>query len=378
MTSAWTASGMNRRYQVFLSSTYVDLQEARSEAIQALLELDCMPAGMELFPAANEQQWNWIKKIIDESDYYVVIVGGRYGTMHPENKISYTEMEYRYAIDSGKPIIAFLHEDPGKLASAHCEATTEGRDRLASFRQLCEGKLCKYWSAPADLAAKLSRSLTQLMKHEPRGGWVKSTAAGGDLELEVLRLRDENASLRAAVQSLSSVQVDEAGIASGTDVFELEFHCELQSAKTNKAGGRYWIKGRDIWEKINVTWDQIYFASIPALTGTKREVDIYTLLNNLILSNVSRQSLELEDDERVLQIRILSHCGQQIKMQFTALGFIASEVDGYQVLWSPTLKGMNQIVKLGALKKGQTQALQIEDLNDIPEDLRDRVAQLAG
>lgn len=60
---------MNRRYQVFVSSTYEDLQEERAEAIQALLELDCMPAGMELFPAANEQQWNWIRRITDESDY---------------------------------------------------------------------------------------------------------------------------------------------------------------------------------------------------------------------------------------------------------------------------------------------------------------------
>jgi hypothetical protein len=86
---------MDKRYQVFVSSTYIDLQDERAEAIQALLELDCMPAGMELFPAANDQQWNWIKKIIDESDYYIVILAGRYGSVHQEKNISYTEMEYR-------------------------------------------------------------------------------------------------------------------------------------------------------------------------------------------------------------------------------------------------------------------------------------------
>ena len=60
-----------------------------------------MPAGMELFPAANETQWNLIKKVIDDCDYYVLILGGRYGTIGPDG-IGYTEMEYRYALESGQ------------------------------------------------------------------------------------------------------------------------------------------------------------------------------------------------------------------------------------------------------------------------------------
>jgi hypothetical protein len=52
---------MEKRYQVFISSTFQDLQEERKEVMQALLELDCMPAGMELFPAANEDQWSLIR-----------------------------------------------------------------------------------------------------------------------------------------------------------------------------------------------------------------------------------------------------------------------------------------------------------------------------
>ena len=35
---------MNKRYQVFVSSTFEDLQEERKEVMQALLELDCIPA----------------------------------------------------------------------------------------------------------------------------------------------------------------------------------------------------------------------------------------------------------------------------------------------------------------------------------------------
>ena len=98
--------------------------------MQALLELKCMPAGMELFPAANDTQWNWIKKVIDESDYYIVIVAGRYGTVSKESGQSYTEMEYRYAVEAGKPVIGFLHEDISKIPSKFVEQSARIRNKL--------------------------------------------------------------------------------------------------------------------------------------------------------------------------------------------------------------------------------------------------------
>jgi len=162
---------MNKRYQVFVSSTYLDLSEERAEVMQALLELDCMPAGMELFPAANEQQWNWIKKVINESDYYLVILGGRYGTLSETTGMSYTEMEYRYALEIGKPAIAFLHEDPAKIELGKSEQTDQSKKKFAQFRDYLQQRLCKYWNSPADLGAKVSRSITQLIKHHPTQGW---------------------------------------------------------------------------------------------------------------------------------------------------------------------------------------------------------------
>jgi Domain of unknown function (DUF4062) len=131
---------MDKRYQVFVSSTYMDLQEARAEVIQALLELDCMPAGMELFPAANDEQWNWIKRVIDESDYYVVILAGRYGSMSIHSGLSYTEMEYRYALETKKPVIGFLHENPSLLPAKFCESSEETRAKLQQFRELVQKK----------------------------------------------------------------------------------------------------------------------------------------------------------------------------------------------------------------------------------------------
>ena len=53
-----------RKFSIFISSTYEDLQEERENVMDALLKLDLIPCGMELFPASNESQWSLIKRVI--------------------------------------------------------------------------------------------------------------------------------------------------------------------------------------------------------------------------------------------------------------------------------------------------------------------------
>jgi len=100
---------LKRRYQVFVSSTYEDLKEERQHVIQALLETKCIPVGMELFPAASVEQWKLIKRVIEECDYYLVIIAGRYGSVD-QSGVGYTEREFDYAVSIGKPVIGFYHK----------------------------------------------------------------------------------------------------------------------------------------------------------------------------------------------------------------------------------------------------------------------------
>src|SRR6185503_5392570 len=105
---------MDKRYQVFVSSTYADLQHERQRVIQALMEMDCIPSGMELFPAADEEQLKFIKRVIDDCDYYLLIIGGRYGSVGADG-VSYTEQEYEYAVSRGLKVIAVIHENPDEI-----------------------------------------------------------------------------------------------------------------------------------------------------------------------------------------------------------------------------------------------------------------------
>jgi len=101
-----------RKYEVFISSTYKDLVDERKQVMLAILELGWIPAGMELFPAADDTQWTVIKEWIDRCDYFITIVGGRYGLIARGKSKSYIEREYRYAKSKGKRTIAFLHKAP--------------------------------------------------------------------------------------------------------------------------------------------------------------------------------------------------------------------------------------------------------------------------
>lgn len=111
---------LERRFQIFISSTFRDLVDERQAVLKAVLELDHMPAGMELFPAVDDNAWQLIKDVIDSSDYYVLIIGGRYGSLD-ETGIGYTEKEYDYAVASKKPVIALLHANPNEIVREKTE-----------------------------------------------------------------------------------------------------------------------------------------------------------------------------------------------------------------------------------------------------------------
>jgi len=340
---------MEKRYQVFVSSTYSDLQEERAEIMQALLELDCMPAGMELFPAANDEQWDWIKKVIDESDYYIVIIGGRYGTISERTGLSYTEMEYRYAIEIGKPVIGFLNEDPSKIQAGKTESESEGKRQLEEFRSLVRKKLCKFYSGPSDLGAKVSRSLTQLIKQNPTVGWVRANYFSEDSAKEILNLKRQIETLqeklrRAGSEEPSGIQ----GLSKGNAEFGVGYFFHTKMPKVGTTGGAYWVKGEDHEDSISLTWDDIFKKIAPNLITSQSDWDIKKMLNKLIETRVKKTFDELFPGHKLDQVQIASKDFDVIKIQLRALNLISITEDGEG--WILTPYGDNYMTKLIAIK----------------------------
>ena len=90
-----------RKFSIFISSTYEDLKKERQALVGVALENNFIPVGMEQFHAAPTSQWNVITKMIDECDFYLLVIGARYGSIDEETGISYTEKEYNYAKTKG-------------------------------------------------------------------------------------------------------------------------------------------------------------------------------------------------------------------------------------------------------------------------------------
>lgn len=163
---------MSKRFVVFVSSTYEDLKLERIEVVHALLELDCIPTGMEFFSAAPKSAWTVIEKQILECDYCIVISAGRYGSIVSDG-LSYTEMEYHCATKAKKPTIALLHKDHRQLVNASHESLAE-KNQLRVFHNTLKKQLhCRFWDTPIELRHVASLGTQNLMKNYTAIGWIR-------------------------------------------------------------------------------------------------------------------------------------------------------------------------------------------------------------
>ena len=197
---------MDKRFQFFISSTFADLSDERQAVLKAVLELNHIPAGMELFPASDDTVWQLIRDVIDASDYYLLVVGGRYGSVD-EAGLGYTEKEYDYAIQTEKPVIAFLHADPGMLPRDKTETDDAAWKKLEAFRAKVEKRHTRVsWTSAEELKSKVIVSITSALKRHPAVGWLRAdqVPSGGTLA-DVLTLRNRVVELETQLKEVALV-----------------------------------------------------------------------------------------------------------------------------------------------------------------------------
>ena len=168
----------DRIYKIFVSSTYLDLKDYRNAVIQAILRMQNLPVGMEMFNASSDTQWKIITDTIDECDYYVLILGKRYGSVmkeNPDKGMSYTEREFRYALSKRIPCLGFLIDDEALVKVGNIETDPEKMKRLNEFREFVKDKgTINHWKNADELAAKVRSSLEAEIERHPRSGWIRN------------------------------------------------------------------------------------------------------------------------------------------------------------------------------------------------------------
>jgi hypothetical protein len=103
----------DRRFQIFVSSTFREMAHQRKEAIQVIVELGHIPIALDRFSAQHSNDLEVISRAISDSQIYLLIMGCHYGELvPPDNRISYTELEYELAVKSGLDILVLqMHPD---------------------------------------------------------------------------------------------------------------------------------------------------------------------------------------------------------------------------------------------------------------------------
>lgn len=325
---------MEKRYQVFVSSTYADLKEERRHVTQALMEMDCIPAGMELFPAADEEQWEFIKRIIDDCDYYLLIIGGRYGSTTDEG-ISYTEKEFDYAVESGLKVIALLHENPDEIPVGKSDISPELRERLQAFREkVSTNRLVKFWSEAKELPGLVALSLSKTIKTFPATGWVRaSVVSNEDLLGELNELRKENSLLRGELDKLQQpASYNVEGLADFDEKFT------VHGTYYNDYGKREWSS--------ELTWRDLFAIISPYLSQNPSQDYVKEILKQAIIErdSLSTRTNSLNDQDF-----------QTIAVQLKAFGLINTRYTkttkgGMAMFWSFTPEGEKLMVQLRAVR----------------------------
>lgn len=332
---------MDKKYSVFVSSTYTDLVAERKQVIDALLQMNCFPIGMEYFNAEDDTQWNIIKNLIKECDYYIIIIAGRYGSIEKESGKSYTQKEYEYAVEQGIPVLRFVHEDINRLTGDKLEDTDEGKRKLKAFTDEAKKKMCKFWTTPESLAAQVVLSLTAMIKSNPRIGWIKGDVMTSEKSnSEIIRLKDENEELRAKIKKMEeSAPAGIEDLSQGDDLYAVHFD---------------YYESYDGYEELyedgseEFSWNQIFSALSPHLLIECEETSLELLFDNFVRKNVDSSFGRIKN--------VYSDCFQDVKVQFIALGLIqesqkkksAGNVHKY---WTLTPYGNKMMMKLKAIKK---------------------------
>ncbi len=319
----------NKRFQVFVSSTFDDLKEERSHVFDTITRMNYIPAEMEFFPAYDEDQLDFIKTIIDDSDYYAVITAGKYGSESSDG-FSFTEKEYRYAQSRNIPILSFLHGELGAISADKTERDESKRVKLETFRaSLSSGRLVKYWRSKEELTLQVTQALQYVARTRPGVGWIRGKlAATSEILGEINDLRKGRDALVEEIRNLQSQLAPRVDNVAGIEEsITLRFNC-------SNLGTQSRIR------TLPATWKQLFSLVGPSLVAPKGEAEIGESLSRYLA-----QQLRWSENYIILFDEDLT----TIKLQFVALELISMK--------APSIGGGGVVQELLQLTDRGTQAL---------------------
>ncbi|MEM9616418.1 MAG: DUF4062 domain-containing protein [Pseudomonadota bacterium] len=327
---------MQKIHHVFVSSTYTDLIDVRKKVSEAVAKAGYVAEGMEIFPASSQSQMEFITRVIDRCDYYILIVAGKYGSL-AEDGISYTEKEYEYAVSNGIPVLSLINQSPESLPKDKTETDQELQAKLTKFSsRVASEAVVDFWNTPDEAATKALAALSQAVVSHPGVGWTRANAvAGEDLLREINELRKHNEHLEKRIRNFD---------ARVSDVF-----ADLNLASLDENFTIRYVGHSDRYKssvKISLSWGDILRVIGPNFRTYSTAYAAQTALGSYIQTDV---------DTKWNNIAINSRDAESILMHLEVIGFLEakelqSKGGGQHVYHRLTRAGMVEMLRRNAVK----------------------------
>jgi len=309
------------------------------------MEMDCIPAGMELFPAADEEQWEFIRRVIDDCDYYLLIIGGRYGSTTEEG-ISYTEKEFDYAVSNGLKVVALVHGAPDDIPFGKSEQDPLLREKLENFKnKVMSGRLVKFWKAAEELPGLVALSLTKTIKAYPAIGWVRANNVSNESTLsELNEVRKRNAELENLVRELSDRFDSKI-----PDIAELDDNVTLHGTYEWSHGTGYAYRKSNF--ECTLTWRELFALIAPYLVEHPNDTSVKLQLSRSLLDRAAdhhsqSRSPRIDDQEfKTVTIQLRAYGLVNTRYTKTVQG-------GMGLFWSLTERGERLMIESRVVRAG--------------------------
>lgn len=332
----------DKKYQVFISSTYEDLKEERKAVEETIIRSGDFPVGMEAFPAADEEQFDFIKTVIAQCDYYVLIIAGRYGSLAPDGK-SYTEKEYDYAVEIGVPVLVMLREEREKLPAHHSELDGSKREKLDAFiHSASTGRVRKSWISLDGLKLAVREALDHAKVTKTRPGWVRGDQPTSSETLgKLVAMQEEVSRLRELLAEATPAEFLPENIAG------LDTQIDFKGSRSYTPRGNSRTSTRASF-LIETSFGEVFELLAPHLLEPK--------IDGLVGSIISKALWRRHHDETGTTFSMQDEQFQTLKIQFIALNLVSVErlplKDGRAALfWTLTPFGKQEMIRRRVITK---------------------------
>ena len=145
---------------VFLSSTFEDMKEYRKAIIDRIIKRKMVPICMENWGANANKVTSVITDEVKKADIYLGIFGTRYGYVDENTNMSMTEIEYREALASNKPILVYI----AKNAKDDITTGDNSQKMLELLTEIEKERIVYYFNSIDQLGEQVFADLERYIK----------------------------------------------------------------------------------------------------------------------------------------------------------------------------------------------------------------------